>query len=295
MDFFTPILDEPADFGRVAAANALSDVYAMGAKPLTALNIVAYPMGTMGPEILADILRGSQEKLEEAGVTLLGGHSIDDLEPKFGLAVTGLVHPDRVRTNAGGKAGDVLVLTKPIGAGAVTTAIKQNQASEEDIAEVTRVMTALNRVAGEAVQDNPHVHAVTDVTGFGLAGHAHEMALGSGLVAEIDVSSVPVIPAARQFIAKKIFPGGTKRNFQAAVKFASFEPSIDETERFLMCDAVTSGGLLVALAEDGVDEYMKRLQDGGVRASIIGRLVAPDSEREVGRIRFIRSKDGVGM
>ena len=179
LDFFTPIVDDPYSFGQVAAANALSDIYAMGGKPLTALNIVAFPIATLDKQILADIMRGAGDKLKEAGATLVGGHSIDDKEPKFGLAVTGLVHPQKVRTNAGAKPGDKLILTKPIGVGILTTSLKNNLLSDEEITRVTNVMATLNKTAAETMESY-NVHACTDVTGFGLLGHASEMAKGSG-------------------------------------------------------------------------------------------------------------------
>lgn len=178
VDFFTPIVNDPYSFGQVAAANAISDIYAMGGKPLTALNIVAFPISKLDKSILSEILRGAQEKLEEAGVTLVGGHSIDDQEPKFGLAVTGLIHPDQVKTNAGAVPGDKLILTKPIGVGILTTAIKRDLLNDDQISRVTKVMTTLNKTAAELMKKY-EVHACTDVTGFGLLGHATEMAKGS--------------------------------------------------------------------------------------------------------------------
>jgi selenide, water dikinase len=192
VDFFTPIVDDPYDFGRIAAANALSDVYAMGGRPLTALNLVAFPLERLGPDVLAAILRGGLDVCEEAGVTVAGGHSIDDPEPKFGLAVTGLVHPREVLTNAGGRPADALVLTKPLGVGAISTAWKRGTASPGLLAAAVAVMTELNAAAAEAARD-AGAHALTDVTGFGLLGHLHSLALASGVAAEIDAAAVPAI------------------------------------------------------------------------------------------------------
>jgi selenide,water dikinase len=197
VDFFTPIVDDPYSFGQVAAANAISDIYAMGGKPLTVLNIVAFPIKTLDKQVLADILRGAADKVKEAGATLVGGHSIDDNEPKFGLAVTGLVHPGKVRTNAGAKPGDKLILTKPIGVGILTTSIKKDQLNMEEIAEVTKVMATLNKAAAETMEPYD-VHACTDVTGIGLLGHASEMAKGSGAGIRIRKSQVPVLPRVRE-------------------------------------------------------------------------------------------------
>lgn len=199
LDFFTPIVDDPYDFGQVAAANALSDIYAMGGKPLTALNIVAFPISVLDKEVLADILRGAGDKLKEAGATLVGGHSIDDKEPKFGLAVTGLVHPDKVRANSGAVPGDRLILTKPIGVGISTTAIKNNFLTEEEITRVTKVMTTLNKTAAEIMEPFA-VHACTDVTGFGLLGHASEMAKGSNAGIQIYQKQVPLLNEQNYFL-----------------------------------------------------------------------------------------------
>ena len=212
VDFFTPIVDDPYDFGQIAATNAISDVYAMGGKPITALNIVAFPITTLDKSILAEILRGAGDKLIEAGVTLVGGHSIDDQEPKFGLAVTGVVHPDKIRTNAGAKPGDKLILTKPIGVGIMTTSLKKGLLSEAEIARVTKVMTTLNKTAAE-VMEPYNVHASTDVTGFGLLGHASEVAKGSGVGLKIYYHQVPILPRVKELAEGGSVPGGTKNNF----------------------------------------------------------------------------------
>ncbi|WP_409345546.1 selenide, water dikinase SelD [Paenibacillus sp. MBLB4367] len=274
VDFFTPIVDDPYSFGQVAAANAISDIYAMGGKPLTVLNIVAFPIKTLDKQVLAEILRGAADKVKEAGATLVGGHSIDDNEPKFGLAVTGLIHPDKVRTNAGAKPGDKLILTKPIGVGILTTSIKKDQLSTEEVRRVTEVMTTLNKAAAEAM--GPYdVHACTDVTGFGLLGHASEVAKGSGAGVRIARSQVPVLPRVRELADAGFVPGGTKNNFahlQGAVAFAS---SLDQTDQWILCDAVTSGGLLISVAAEQAEALLADLQKAGVAAAaMIGEIVA---------------------
>lgn len=273
VDFFTPIVDKPYDFGQVAAANALSDVYAMGGRPLTALNIVAFPIGQLDHDILSEILRGAGEKVREAGATLVGGHSIDDNEPKFGLSVTGTVHPDKVLTNAGAKPGDKLILTKPIGVGILTTALKRDKLNSEDIERVTRVMATLNRYAAE-VMANYTVHACTDVTGFGLLGHTLEMAKGSGTGIVIDRRNVPVLPRAKELAAEGVVPGGTKNNYRHVESSVDFASSLDELDRYVLCDAVTSGGLLIAVASDEADAMLSELRKAGVEAALIGEVTA---------------------
>jgi selenide,water dikinase len=247
VDFFTPIVDDPFDFGRIAATNALSDVYAMGATPVTALNLVAFSLQDLGEEVLLEILRGGAAIAAEAHVAILGGHSIEDAEPKFGLAVVGVVHPDEVITNAGGRPGDALVLTKPLGAGAVSTAIKHG-IGEAPLEQAVRVMTTLNRDAAEAARE-VGVHAMTDVTGFGLLGHLHELTAASGLAAELDAEAVPAIDGVLELLAdeqERAVAGGTRRNRAHAEEFATFASSVPEPRRWLVCDAMTSGGLLAA-------------------------------------------------
>ena len=248
VDFFTPIVDDPRDFGRIAACNALSDVYAMGGVPVSALNLVAFSIEALGAEVLAEILRGGAEIAAEAGVAIVGGHSIDDAEPKYGMAVTGVVHPDRLLTNAGGRAGDTLVLTKPLGAGAVSTAVKRGLDAPLDAA--IDVMTTLNRDASAAALA-AGVHGMTDVTGFGLLGHLHELALASGVAAEIDAAAVPAIEGVIELLARgdeAAVAGGTRRNRAFAETFATFEVTVPEERVWLVCDAMTSGGLLAAVA-----------------------------------------------
>jgi selenide,water dikinase len=273
VDFFTPIVDDPYSFGQIAAANAISDIYAMGGKPLTALNIVAFPINTLDKQVLADILRGAGDKIKEAGVTLVGGHSIDDNEPKFGLAVTGLIHPDKVLTNAGAKAGDKLILTKPIGVGILTTSIKKDRLSAEEVERVTLVMATLNKKAAEAMESF-EVHACTDVTGFGLLGHASEMAKGSDIGLRIYQQQVPVLPRVRELAEDGFVPGGTKNNFKHLQGAVTFPEALDQIDQWILCDAVTSGGLLIAVAGHQADELLARLQQAGVEASLIGETTS---------------------
>lgn len=271
VDFFTPIVDDPYSFGQVAAANAISDIYAMGGKPLTALNIVAFPITTLDKQVLSDILRGAGDKLKEAGVTLVGGHSIDDKEPKFGLAVTGIVHPDKVRTNAGAKPGDALILTKPIGVGILTSSIKKDLLSDDEISRVTSVMAGLNKTAAE-IMESYDVHACTDVTGFGLMGHSLEMAKGSGAGIQIVKDQVPVLPRVREMAEAGVIPGGTKNNHEHVRDSVEFPEQMDQIDRWILCDAVTSGGLLIALEESEAGKLLQELLDAGVEAGMIGRV-----------------------
>jgi selenide,water dikinase len=259
-DFFTPIVDDPYDFGRIAATNALSDVYAMGATPLTALNLVAFPLETLGADVLRAILRGGADVCAAAGVAIVGGHSIDDREPKYGLSVTGAVDPAAVLTNAGGAAGDILVLSKPVGAGAVATALKRGL-PDVPVAAAVKVMTTLNASASRAAIA-AGAHALTDVTGFGLLGHLHELALASGVAAEVTADAVPAVPGVVALIEHAI-AGGTRRNREWAEGFASFDERVPEPLRWLVCDAMTSGGLLAAVPPSAQ-----------MPGAVIGRLVA---------------------
>jgi selenide,water dikinase len=249
VDFFTPIVDDPYDFGRIAAANALSDVYAMGATPVSALNLVAFSLSELGSDVLIEILRGGAEMASLAGVAILGGHSIEDSEPKYGLAVTGVAHPDAIVTNAGARAGDVLVLTKPLGAGAICTALKRGRPAPLDAA--IEVMTTLNRDASIAACA-AGVHGLTDVTGFGLLGHLHELALASGVAAEIEASAVPAIDGVLELLGEgeeTAIAGGTRRNRAYGETFSRFAADVPPAHRWLVCDAMTSGGLLAAMPE----------------------------------------------
>ncbi|HEY7619567.1 MAG TPA: selenide, water dikinase SelD [Solirubrobacteraceae bacterium] len=265
VDFFTPVVDDPYDFGRIAAANALSDVYAMGGRPLTALNLVAWPLERLGPDALADVLRGGLDVVRAAGAEVVGGHSIDDPEPKYGLAVTGAVHPDRVLSNAGGRAGDVLVLTKPLGGGAVVTARKRGAAGDDLLARAVEVMTTLNADAAAAAVA-AGASAMTDVTGFGLLGHLHALARESGLAAEVDAAAVPAIEGVEGLLAGDgAVSGGSRANREYAAGFASLVAGVEPWRERLVCDATTSGGLLVAIDP---------ARAGELPGAIVGRLVA---------------------
>jgi selenide,water dikinase len=247
VDFFTPVVDDPYDFGRVAATNAFSDVYAMGGTPLTALNLVAYSVDALGREPLREILRGGADVAAAAHVAIVGGHSIDDAEPKYGLAVTGLVHPDRVVRNSTARAGDALFLTKPVGSGVVSTALKRGLASAETAAAALEVMTTLNRdAAAEAIAAGPS--AMTDVTGFGLLGHLREVCESSGVGAEISAGAVPAIAGVEELLRSPAPPiaGGTRRNRDWVSPWVDWADDVPEERRWLLCDAMTSGGLLVA-------------------------------------------------
>ena len=271
VDFFTPIVDNPRDFGAIAAANALSDIYAMGAKPLTALNLVAFPKD--GPlEVLAEIMRGGAEKTQEAGVSIIGGHSIDDKEPKYGMAVTGVVHPDKIVLKGGARAGDALVLTKPLGIGIISTAIKMGRAPAEMIAEATNCMKTLNKAASGAMVE-AGVRGATDITGFGLLGHLHEMLHRSCVSGRIRLSAVPVILGVRE-LAKFSVPGGTRANLKSVSDKMSWADGITEEEKLILADAQTSGGLLIAAAPDKLGALLSGLAASGVQTrAVIGEVI----------------------
>ena len=278
-DFFTPIVDDPYTFGAIAAANALSDIYAMGAQPLMAVNLVAFPIKELGPSVLADILRGGLDKVREAGIDVLGGHSIDDREPKYGLAVTGTVHPDRIRRNRGGRAGDRLVLTKPLGTGVISTAIKHQVAPPDSAAAAIESMLRLNRDAADAMA-TVEVHAATDVTGFGLLGHLHYMARASGLAARVEVASVPFLPGAEVLADAGEVPGGTRSNERFLASRVRWPADLPAARQILLCDAQTSGGLLLAVPASGAASLMAALQAKRVAGTVIGEL----TEGEAGSI-----------
>jgi selenide,water dikinase len=276
-DFFTPIVDDPRDFGRVAAANALSDVYAMGGRPLTALSVVGFP-DTLPATVLARILAGAAEVAAEAGAAIVGGHTIKSEEPIFGLAVVGTVHPDKVLSNAGAKPGDALVLTKPLGLGVISTAAKNDRDDRGAIAEAIRVMTTLNRAAAEVLV-RTEVHALTDVTGFGLLGHLRNMTAASRVAAEVWADRVPVLAAAREYVAAGIAPGGTRANRSFLADWVEYAAGVTEAEQLLLCDAQTSGGLLAAVPGAAADEVVRALAAGGVTAAVVGRVSGPGEGR----------------
>ncbi len=270
VDFITPVVDDPYAFGAIVAANALSDIYAKGATPILALNLVGFPAKTFPLHLLGEILRGGAEKAAEAGVLVAGGHSLDDGEPKYGMAVTGLVHPDRVVTNAGAKPGDLLFLTKPLGIGLITTAIDRRLASPASIQRVVAVMSKLNRAASEAMLA-VGVDACTDVTGFGLLGHLHEMAMASGLSAEIELGRVPVLEEAWELARQGVVPDGTHNNRHYLEGKVRWE-AISREEQIVLCDAQTSGGLLIACPPERGEELATAMGRAGIEAAVIGRM-----------------------
>ena len=274
VDFFTPVVDDPYWFGRIAAANAFSDIWAMGARPLFALNLVGFPTKTLPLEVLSEILRGGAEAAALAGVPVLGGHSIDDPEPKYGMAVTGIVHPGRILRNVGARPGDGLLLTKPLGSGILATAIKRGVASELQVRRVTEVMAELNRAAGEVLAASGAVSALTDVTGFGLLGHAWEMAEGSGVSLHIEVAQVPVLEGVRELAAADLVPGGTKANLEWVAPHVRFPDSVDGATRLVLADAQTNGGLLAAVPGASVEAVLRSLAARGVPAVRIGEVRA---------------------
>lgn len=277
-DFFTPIVDDPRDFGRVAAANALSDVYAMGGWPLAALSIVGFP-DTLPATVLGDILAGATAVAAEAGAPIVGGHTIKSEEPIFGLAVVGAVHPDKVLSNAGAKPGDALVLSKPLGLGIITTAAKNGKDSAGAIGDAIRVMTTLNRGAAEVLAGF-EVHALTDVTGFGLLGHLRNVTAASGVTAEVWADRVPVLAAAREYVAGGIAPGGTRANRSFLADWVEYAPDVTEHEQLLLCDAQTSGGLLAAVPADRAADVVRQLRAAGLAdAAEVGRVVGPGAGR----------------
>jgi selenide,water dikinase len=265
VDFFTPLVDDPYDFGRIAAANALSDVYAMGGAPLTAMNVVGFPLRDLGRTMLEEILRGGADVVAEAGAVVVGGHTINDDEPKYGLAVTGVVDPARMTTNAAGQDGDLLVLSKPLGAGAIVTARKRGERSDELLSDAVRVMVELNDQAAQAAVAAA-VRAMTDITGFGLLGHLHNLALASGLAAEIDAADVPVISGVAPLLERGVgVSSGTRGNLEWAAEFTEIDMAVEPWRARLLADATTSGGLLAAAPPGRTSEL------AGV---VVGRLCA---------------------
>ncbi len=275
VDFFTPIVDDPYTFGAIAATNALSDLYAMGATPLFALNIVAWPRDAEILELVADTVRGAVDKAREAGMFVLGGHSIEDREPKFGMVALGEVHPDHLLTNQGARPDDRLVLTKPVGTGVLATALKHGTITETDMAGAITAMTTLNAGALEAVRSvGDAVHAVTDVTGFGLMGHAHNLVAASGVAARLFASRVPVFPRVPELVRAKAVPGGTTRNADAANAWTRWSTDVDPVTRTILCDAQTSGGLLIAVAPDAVTALIEALERAETpTAAIVGHVL----------------------
>ncbi len=272
VDFFTPVVDDPYEFGQIAAANSLSDLYAMGAVPLTAMNVVCFPIKDESPDVLARILKGGIDKIHEAGAVLVGGHSVEDSEPKYGLSVTGIVHPERFISNAGAKPGDALVLTKPIGTGVLSTAHKAGILNDHQVRRMTGVMKALNREASEAMIEIG-VNAATDITGFGLVGHALEMAEASGCRVVLNAGRVPLLREALEFLRQGFVPEGDYEVRKYCRRSVSVDTGVDTVVAELLFDAQTSGGLLVSLPHDKADAYMNCiLSKGVVEAAVVGRV-----------------------
>jgi selenide,water dikinase len=284
LDFFTPILDDPYDFGRVAAANALSDVYAMGGRPLTALNILCYPAGVMEPETAAAILRGGADKVREAGAASVGGHTVQDREPKYGLSVTGVVHPDRIVRNVGARPGDRLVLTKPLGTGVITTGLKRDETPPEVLAVVAEGMATLNRAASQAMLE-VGVHAATDITGFGFVGHLMEMLEGSGVSARVHAREVPFYEGFWPLAERGLFPGGAHDNLAFVRDRLTAPDGIAETWLLALCDPQTSGGLLIAVPEERHSRLVDALMSRGCIAATVGEVV--DTDGGVSSIRVV--------
>ncbi|MCX7643593.1 MAG: selenide, water dikinase SelD, partial [Armatimonadetes bacterium] len=274
LDFITPIVDDPYAFGAIAAANSVSDIYAMGATPVTALNIVGYPAAQIDASLVAQILQGGYDKLAEAGVAVIGGHTVDNPALIYGLTVTGVVHPQKVVTNSGAKPGDLLVLTKPIGIGAINHGIKQDKTPPDLVSTAIEVMTTLNKAAAEAMLE-VGVNACTDVTGFGLLGHLHEVIAASGVGAKVFASKVPLLDGVLDLIEQKVFPGGARSNKRFADSFTHWHNDVPEPMRIALCDPQTSGGLLISVPREKVDALMEAMERRKVKwAAIVGEIVA---------------------
>jgi cysteine desulfurase len=283
VDFFTPVVDDPYHFGAIAAANALSDIYAMGGTPLFALNIVGFPENRLPMEVLKNILKGAQDKAEEAGISILGGHTVEDTEPKFGMTVTGVVHPEKILTNSNLKVGDVLILTKPLGTGIIATAVKRELAEPGQAEKVIQVMSQLNKTAADIMKEFP-VNACTDVTGFGLLGHLREMTVSSRMDVEIELEKIPLIDGVERLAANGIIPGGTRNNLEFVSDVAEWRSDVPEVIRLVMSDAQTSGGLLISIPEKKGYEMVKCLKDKGITdVAVIGKV----SKKGVGKIYLI--------
>ncbi len=279
VDFFTPIVDDPYIYGQIAACNALSDVYAMGGKPLTALNIVCFPVNKFSLDVLKRVLEGGLDILNKGGVQLLGGHSVEDDEMKYGLSVTGIVHPDKVITNNGLRNGDVLVLTKPLGTGIISTAIKRKSLNVDEVDDYIEVMRTLNDVPSEVMQDF-EVHACTDVTGFGLIGHLKEMMAKDKLEIKINTKSLPLLTGVLESASKDMIPGGLNNNRKHIGPFCHVETSVSKEIGDIIFDPQTSGGLLIALPENQGDRMISELRSRGIdRAEIIGAVINSDGQK----------------
>lgn len=282
-DFFAPVVDDPFWFGAIAAANSFSDVYAKGVQPLVALNLVGFPSKKLPMEVLSEILRGGAEKAREAGVAIIGGHSVDDEEPKYGLAVVGVTHPQEIIPNSGARPGDALVLTKPLGIGIITTGIKRHLVDEATEREATQLMATLNKNACRAMVE-VGANGATDVTGYGLLGHLREMAAASGVGARVYLSKVPVLPKTWELVEQKAVPGGSRNNHRFLSEYVTWAEGISEHAQLVLCDAQTSGGLLISVAKAKADSLVAKLQEYRTpAAAIIGEI----TEGPVGRIQVL--------
>lgn len=268
VDFFTPVVDDPYQFGQIAAANALSDIYAMGGEPLFALNIVGFPINDLPKNILTEILQGGADKADEAGIPIVGGHSVDDKEPKYGLVVTGEIHRDEIWKNSGAKPGDALVLTKSLGTGIIATGIKKGVATQGSIEDAINSMSSLNKNSAQELRDY-NVNAVTDVTGFGLLGHLKEMCENSNVSSKVNFQDLLFLDGAKELAMSGVMPGGTKRNLKSVEKVVSFSNRLNEIEKLLTADAQTSGGLLISMPMKDARSYVKKVND---RTAIIGQV-----------------------
>jgi len=284
LDFFTPIVDDPYHFGRISAANALSDVYAMGGRPMTAMNIVCFPVNDMPNEVLKETLRGGLEKLREAGAVLVGGHSVDDKEFKYGLAVTGLIHPDKILTNNGAQVGDKLILTKPVGTGIIATAIKGKLASRKALETMVAVASTLNDKASQIMLAYK-THACTDITGFGLGGHLLEMARASHVEIAIHAEKVPIMPEAKEYALMGLIPAGSHATKHFCEHMVETKPGVEMVLIDLIFDPQTSGGLVICIAPDQAEDCLKELQEKEIQsAAIIGEVVGPHQK---GKLKIV--------
>ena len=268
VDFFTPVVDDPYQFGQIAAANALSDIYAMGGEPLFALNIVGFPINDLPKNILTEILQGGADKADEAGIPIVGGHSVDDKEPKYGLVVTGEIHQDRIWKNSGARPGDALVLTKSLGTGIIATGIKKGVATQDSIEDAINSMSSLNKNSAQELRGY-NVNAVTDVTGFGLLGHLKEMCENSDVSSKINFQDLMFLDGAKELAMSGVMPGGTKRNLKSVEKVVSFNDHLNKIEQLLLADAQTSGGLLVSMPLEDARSYVKKVNG---QTAIIGQI-----------------------
>jgi selenide,water dikinase len=272
IDFITPIVNDPYSFGQIAAANSISDVYTMGGRPITAMNVVSFPSGDMDISILKEILRGGLDKIQEAGAALMGGHSVNDPEMKYGLAVTGVVHPDKLITNSGTRIGDCLVLTKPLGTGVMSTALKNRLTDEKEMQEAIRSMTSLNKAAAELMIELG-AHACTDITGFGLIGHASHLIQEGETGIEFDFNEIPFFPEVMDLSRKEVYPGGLERNREFYSPQVEFRGRIPQYKRNLLFDPQTSGGLLIALSPAEAELMVEKLKKLKIHAVIIGKII----------------------